>query len=239
MFGSNSNLKETPAWTRWFVYRTECTKPTWAFRLVLCGCVGVLLWLTRGFSVPAIGHSLVCNEEVGPADALLVENFDPDYLLFERAETLYRAGLAPRVLVTTVRNSDGNEARVQSAIAQLMARMARLEKIETVPLREIEPISLNAANQIKDVLTTEHIKSVAVVASAFRSTRSSLVYRAVLVRAGIAVSCVPVFGETTPESWASSWHGLQQVTEQFLKLQYYRFYVLPLYGWKHSRSEDG
>jgi hypothetical protein len=28
-------------------------------------------------------------------------------------------------------------------------------------------------------------------------------------------------------NWAQSWHGIQGVSEQFLKLQYYRFYVLP------------
>ena len=49
----------------------------------------------------------------------------------------------------------------------------------------------------------------------------------VLSRSGVAMSCLPVFGQKTPETWAESWHGIQEIGEQFLKLQYYRFYVLP------------
>ena len=44
----------------------------------------------------------------------------------------------------------------------------------------------------------------------------------------ILTHCAPVFGEMTADTWNRSWHGVQQVAEQFLKLQYYRFYVLPL-----------
>jgi hypothetical protein len=37
---------------------------------------------------------------------------------------------------------------------------------------------------------------------------------------------VPVLGEKTAKNWTKTWHGIQDVTEQWLKLQYYRFYVL-------------
>lgn len=226
-------------WSNRLLYRTECVKTTWTFRLGLMGCFVALIWLTRGFWVPAIGHSLVCKAEIGPADALLVENFDPNYLVFERAEALYREGLASRVLVPTSSFADGTESRVAKEIVELMVRLARLEKAETIPVREVEPYSLNAASQIREALTKENIRSVAVVTPGFRSRRSALVYRAVLGQAGIAVSCVPVFGRRTPETWASTWHGIQEVTEQFLKLLYYRLYVLPIYAWKNSIGRHG
>lgn len=44
--------------------------------------------------------------------------------------------------------------------------------------------------------------------------------------AGITVSCIPVFVGAARENWSQTWHGIQEVTEQFLKLQFYRFYVL-------------
>ncbi len=62
--------------------------------------------------------------------------------------------------------------------------------------------------------------------SGFRSKRSSLIYQAVLAPAGITVSCIPVFVGAAPENWSQTWHGIAEVTEQFLKLQFYRFYVL-------------
>jgi hypothetical protein len=42
-----------------------------------------------------------------------------------------------------------------------------------------------------------------------------------------------VLRNTAPDSWADTWHGVQGVTEQFIKLQYYRFYVLPFVAGKH------
>jgi len=72
------------------------------------------------------------------------------------------------------------------------------------------------------------IKSVILVSPGFRSRRSFLVHQAVLGEAGITVGCVPVFSEAAnPQTWARTWHGLQTVGEQFAKLQYYRFYILP------------
>jgi hypothetical protein len=67
---------------------------------------------------------------------------------------------------------------------------------------------------------------VIVVTPMFRSMRSDLVYQAVLVPAGIRVYCVPAAGLETPKNWTKSWHDIQEVTEQFLKLLFYRFYVL-------------
>jgi hypothetical protein len=72
----------------------------------------------------------------------------------------------------------------------------------------------------------ERIRSVIVV-SLFRSRRSELVYGATLGRARITVSCEPVEGLQTVNTWTRSWHGVQNVAEQWAKLQYYRLYVLP------------
>ena len=95
-----------------------------------------------------------------------------------------------------------------------------------IPIDAVEPISLNAANQIRDALLKENIKSVVVVSPAFRSRRSMLVYDAVLTPAGIRAGCAPVHGLRSPENWTDTWHGIQGVVEQFGKLQYYRFWVL-------------
>ena len=54
-----------------------------------------------------------------------------------------------------------------------------------------------------------------------------LIYEAVLGEAGVAVGCAPVFGQRTVYTWAESWHGIMEVGEQLLKLQYYRLYVMP------------
>ena len=220
-------MRQRSQWQRHFFYRKESLKTTWKFRLALLILLVLLGSATRGFWEARIGQSLVCTEEIAPSDVILVENFDPHYLVFERAATLHKAGLAARVLVPVDAARDSERADpVSQGMTELMARVAGLQNPELLPIQISEPVSLNAAYQVRDFLTTGHLRSVIIVTDGFRSKRSSLVYHAVLNPAGIKVACVPVFGQTTPQNWTKTWHGIQDVTEQFLKLQYYRFYVL-------------
>jgi hypothetical protein len=107
-----------------------------------------------------------------------------------------------------------------------MAEIARLKNVEIVPFSENEPITLNSARQVRDYLVKEHIKSVSVLTPILRSRRSFLIYNSVFQPSGIAVHCDPVSGPKGPENWTRSWHGIQEVVLQFVKLQYYRFWVL-------------
>jgi uncharacterized SAM-binding protein YcdF (DUF218 family) len=179
--------------------------------------------------IPRVGHNLACEDLPRPGDAILVENFDPSYLVFERAGELQKAGLAPRIVVpTTAGSGPGGLNGVAAGFVDVLARAARLEVApEMIPIEEIEPISLNAAYQVRAALQKAGIRSVIVVAPGFRSRRSLLVYGTVFGAAGIETSCVPVFGQETQDNWRTTWHGIQQVVEQYGKLQYYRFYVLP------------
>jgi len=212
---------------RHFFYRKESLKTTWKLRLALLILVVIIVLTTHGFWTLRLGQSLVCTAEASPSDVILVENFDLDYLVFERAAALHKAGFAARVLVPTQASRDPERANlVSQGIAELMSRVAQLQDPTILPVRLLEPISLNAAYQIRDFLTKEHLRSVIVVTPGFRSKRSLLVYHAVLDSAGIKVSCMPVFGQKTPNNWTVTWHGIQEVTEQFLKLQFYRFYAL-------------
>lgn len=220
-------MRRKSPWQRHFFYRKESIKTTWKCRLAFLMLVMLLMSVTRGFWMLRIGQSLVCTEEMSPSDVILVENFDPHYLAFERAAALHKAGFAARVLVPTAASHDPKRANaVSQGIAELMSQIARLQNPTILPIRIVEPVSLNAAYQIRDFLLKEHQRSVIVVTDGFRSKRSALVYHAVLEPAGIKVSCMPVFGERTPENWAVTWHGIEQVAEQLLKLQYYRFYAL-------------
>jgi hypothetical protein len=218
----------TSRWTRHLFYRAEHTRTTWGFRLGLLALVVLALWPTSGWWAAAIARSLVCNASLAPSDAILIENFDPDYLLFERARQLREARLAARVLVP-VRTDPGTSTPndVALGIAQVMARISRVGEVEIVPTREVEPTTLNAARDVQRFLERERIRSVIVVTPLFRSRRSALVYSATLGRVGIAVRYQPVQGSRGVDTWTRSWHGIQDVMEQWLKLQYYRLCVLP------------
>lgn len=219
-----------PRWTRHLVYRTQHTRTTWKLRFALVTLVILSLWLASGWWTKAIARSLVCDASLAPSDAILVENFDPDYLLFERATKLRLAGLAARVLVPVSTDPGTSQANlVTVGTAELMARIARTGTIEIIPTRRVEPIALSAARDLQRFLEQEHIRSVIIVSSLFRSRRSALVYAATFGPAGITVRCEPVNGSLSVNTWTRTWHGIQNVVEQWLKLQYYRVYVLPLH----------
>ena len=193
-----------------------------ALAVTLAVVTAVGLWL------PGMARALVCAGGDAPSDAIIVENFDLDFRLFEGAATLQRQGSSARVLIPTAAAGDDSRVAnpVDREIAALMARMARIEDPEIVPVHATEPYALSAAYDIRAFLMRERVGSVLVLSPALRSRRSLLVYRHVLAPAGIRVHCQAVFGQHTPENWTSTWHGIQVVTEQFVKLQYYRFWVL-------------
>jgi hypothetical protein len=216
-------------WTAYLVRRQECFRTTWTARLLLALALLLILWLISTAWVRRVGTNLVCEERRGaPADVIVVENFDPNYLVFERAAELRTMGLAQRVLVPTRAASESERPNdVSTGTVELMARIARLSEPEILPIRFEEPISLNAAYQLRSILQKDGASSIIVVVPGFRSRRSVLVYGAVLEEAGVAVSCSPVFGLNTPANWTQTWHGIQEVLMEYGKLQYYRWYVLP------------
>ena len=215
-------------WKRHFIQRKTSLRTTWKLRLLALVFVVFVVWVTRSVWSVQVGRSLVCPEQIGHSDGLLLDNFDPDYLVFARSAALQKAGIADKVFVP-VEVSDDPEMppSVSEGITELIAREAHVPKIERIPIQINEPVTLNAANQIRDFLTGDHVKSVVLVSPAFRSRRTFLIYNAVLRPAGIQVGCAPVFGMTTVHNWMKTWHAMQSVALQFFKLQYYRFYVLP------------
>ena len=220
------------AWRRHFFYTREVTRTTWKLRFLIVVVIILTVVSTRRLWEAQIAEGLQCAEDRARSDAIVIENFDPHYLLFERAAALKKAGVAPIVLVP-VRSEPQPDmlSPVAKGFAEVMARVAWLDDWQIIPIDEREPITLNAAVQIRDDLLRRQVKSVTVVTSGLRSQRAALVNRAVLGDAGVEVRCAPVFGPTYTGRWTDTWHGIQNVTEEFLKLQYYRFYVLPFkYG---------
>jgi len=216
-------------WRRLFWRTTVSVRTTWTFRLMLVAGLSLLLIMARGVWIPMVGRALVCDSSIRPSDAIMVDNFEVNYLIFERAEQLKSSGIASRVLVPTQASIESGEPnRVFAGIAEVMAGVARLPHPELIPVREIEPISLNAAYQIRDFLQRERLRSIVLVTPAFRSRRSALIYAAVLGPVGIRTSCVPVFGpQQGPDTWSRTLHGIQEVVEQHMKLLYYKLYVMP------------
>jgi hypothetical protein len=174
----------------------------WISLRVVIIAAGCLLFANYGLG--RLGSTLIYHGKIERSQAILIENFDPDYLLFEKTHDLLREGWARRVLVPVKQGDDGHLGAVPKGFVDVMARVARLPEPEMIPTREVEPISLNTARQVLDYLKKENLRSVIIVSSGFRSQRDFLIWDSVLRPAGIHVSCQPVFGERTSENWRVS-----------------------------------
>src|SRR5436189_4511758 len=86
-------------WRRHLYYRTECVKTTWKLRVGVLAVIIAAGALSHRLSEDHIARSLICDGDLAPSDIILVENFDPNYVLFERAAALQKAGIAPRIVV--------------------------------------------------------------------------------------------------------------------------------------------
>src|SRR5712691_1453214 len=116
-----------PEWRRHFFYSKESVRTTWKLRVGTLVLVILIAAVTRGFWVSRLAGSLVCTGELAPSDIILVENFNPNYLVFERAAELQKTGLAPRALVPVQASRDPAIANpVSEGIADVMGRQARL-----------------------------------------------------------------------------------------------------------------
>ena len=212
-----------------FLREKTVLRPTWKFLLGLLVALALFLGLTGGYWMRVAARSLVHVGPVEKADALVVDPLETHYILFERAGRMMRHGLARRVITPVVApredllNPGGS---VPIGIVQLMCRAARIENPEIIAIREREPITLTAALQIRDYLVAEGIGSVTIVTHCFRSQRTWLAYRKVMAEKGITVYCAPVCGPDMVETWHRSLHGLQEVSEEWVKYWYYRLVVL-------------
>jgi hypothetical protein len=185
-------------------------------------------YVSREWWLGRFGQSLVCDESGQTATTLLLDNFDNEFGLFRRGAELQRSGVATRVVVPVTSPAQPDAARAALEVASAFARVAGLSRWDVVAVREEEPISLHTARRVRDFLVGEHIPEVTLVSNRYRSRRSEIIYRTVLSANGIRMTCMPLWEVADPAEWTRTWHGIENGVSQFFKLQYYRFWVMPV-----------
>ncbi len=209
----------------WILRKKQVTVTTWRFRLLIVLALAACIYLSYPSWLVAIGNTLLHREELQPADLILLDNFNPKYEVYAKAEELVEAGYATRVLAPVRIEGDPQADAVEKGIASVMGQTAGIQDLETLPVHHTEPVSLNVARQIADFLQKEGIHSVLVVSPGFRSSRSYLVYNRVFSARGVHVECVAAPGSTA-DGWWHTWHGVQDAGLEFSKLLYYKLWVL-------------
>jgi len=187
-----------------------------------------MLTATREWWALRLGSSLVCDSRSDYPDLIFIDNLDQNFQLFEKAAHLKRQGIGKTIVVPVHPHwqDSSKPDPVEREITEVMIRAAHLECAEILRIRGTEPITLNVALDLADFLKGTEVGTVLILTSGFRSKRLHAVFCSVLDKIGIQTYCLPVWGAHRPETWTRSWHGIQEVFLQHLKLAYYRAMVL-------------
>lgn len=215
--------------------RVEVTKTTWRFRFLVCAVLALVVVAPGKIWLTAMATSLVHEDALASADLILVEMAvlpAPDAIAY--AASLYHRGYAPRIAVTRYIHSD----RLADGGVQVPGSLDKLLEIywadagldgsivESVPIQVIDPVTLNSARQVAEYCRAHRVARVIIVPSRYHSRRSTLSYERYMTPLGIAMLSRPPEGRLRPDNWWRTKDGMLVVTQEYVKLLYYRAFVL-------------
>ena len=190
-------------------------------RLLLAALVaGAGVWSAPAW-LPAVGEYLVVDEPARPADAIIVlAGNAPERL--RHAEALYRARLAPLVIVSdeAVRTQtlDTSWRRLYEAgvVARDLPSDAVLVLGDPPPESTVDEAVRDAA-----LLQARGLHSAILVTSPFHSRRASLLFGAEFRRHGLEVTSSPGPDELDLPEWWTRPYSSRMVVEEYAKLLAY------------------
>ena len=169
----------------------------------------------------ALGDFLVARDELRRADAIVVLAGNSPYRA-EHAVELYRAGWAPRVLISNeLVLSHGVEV---SWLALRQAGLVHLDLPDeaVMPLEQVAQSTYQEATESRDVMLERGWHSAILVTDPFHMRRALWAFRGVWKRAGLEVIASPA--ETSKYSVANWWRDPNRATrviQEYVKFPYY------------------
>lgn len=193
-----------------------------------------LLILTLAWSILAwlAARALIVSAPLSSADAIVVLSGSGAYLeRTQKAAELYRAGQAPLVLLTDDHTRGGwssaqqrNPFFVERAIEELIKAGVPADRIRVAP--GVASNTHVEALLIKESASTQRLRSVLVVTSAYHSRRALRTFRQSFAGTQTAVGLESVsVGSLTPSPafWWLQPEGWRTVGLEYLKFIYYWF----------------
>lgn len=147
------------------------------------GCLGgcltfvvlpLLLFLTRGYWLPPIGHALVRADSPAPADAVVVLAGDTTLERLYKGEQMVRDGFAPVALVSGVDNMFG---RAECDFAIDAAKRNQHDTSKMVCVGNAGRNTVDECKALLPELARRQVKRVLVVTSNYHTRRAGNVWR--------------------------------------------------------------
>ncbi len=198
---------------------------------------GIMKWLLLVVFVWVIlawvaARGLMVSAPLASADAIVVLSGSSTYIeRTQKAAELYHQGRAPLVLLTDDNQRGGwssalqrNPYFVERATDKLIEQGVPAEKIRIVP--GLASSTHDEVLLIKDYTTSQPLRSILVVTSAYHSRRALRSFRQTFAGTGTVIGLEPVPpGSQTPSPafWWLRLQGWRSVGIEYVKLIYYWF----------------
>ncbi len=189
----------------------------------------VFVWVILAW---VAARGLMVSAPLASADAIVVLSGSSTYIeRTQKAAELYHQGRAPLVLLTDDNQRGGwssalqrNPYFVERATDKLIEQGVPAEKIRIVP--GLASSTHDEVLLIKDYTTSQPLRSILVVTSAYHSRRALRSFRQTFAGTGTVIGLEPVPpGSQTPSPafWWLRLQGWRSVGIEYVKLIYYWF----------------
>lgn len=177
--------------------------------------------LYEGMSLREITEELFCEDEVTPADLILL--FGGKRLeRAERAAQLFHAGLAPRIVITggDKRGTGRCEAEVLKEHCIKLGVPAEAVTVECDSVNTMENVRFAVA-QVEQEVGWQHIQNVIVVSAPFHLRRVKRTLAHYIPRTVKITCCADSRTDVTKENWWHSAEGQNTVYRELEKVRRY------------------
>jgi uncharacterized SAM-binding protein YcdF (DUF218 family) len=181
----------------------------------------IALFPTRQAWLTAAGEVLVVHDDLAPSDVIVVLAGNSPFRA-RHAETLYRRGLAPQVIIS---NEPLSSHGVQTTWMELRERgLVRLAFPDdaVVPIPEISDSTYEEAQRSRDIMLARGWRTAILVTDPFHMRRAVMTFRQTFEPAGLSVAASPADGSKYGvDNWWTDRNAIMRVTQEYLKLVYY------------------
>jgi uncharacterized SAM-binding protein YcdF (DUF218 family) len=211
--------------------KTKSFRKTHLLRNLLIGCTGLLFlvavaYLFRSRILTGIADYLIVNDDPRSADIIFLLNSDFDTRPFRAAE-LYKQGVAPLVVMARSENAPSvelglraNDTDISVGVMEKMGVPA--DKIVVLPFPGGVASTFDEASAFHTYIESNHIRTVALVTSAFHTRRARWIFARELKGLSVTLEMVAVPYEGFDQSnWWKNETGLITLNNEYIKWFYY------------------
>jgi uncharacterized SAM-binding protein YcdF (DUF218 family) len=179
-----------------------------------------LLWATAGLWLPWLGTSMVWDEPLQKADAIVVLAGNAP-LRMEHGVELYQAGWAPLLIVSdeTLR-TNGMEV-TWDQIFNAGVVLPNVPRDAVVPMDPPPQDTREEARRSAAILKERGLHSAILVTDPFHSRRATLLFRAAYRKQGLEVRSSPGVDDRDLPHWWQTARSVRTVLEEYTKTIWY------------------